>query len=119
MCFTPARFAALRKSLLCCIISVAWPVSRNASGITLDGNRMIWTWKLDLLFFHVSSPFLAHAQPFRDYATYSSRITKWLTQWIIALLLREWIVGIAVGIESVESLAVVIVKRQPEFDALR
>src|SRR5437899_6326314 len=30
----------------------------NASGIALDGNRMIWTWKLDLLFFHVSvSPF--------------------------------------------------------------
>src|SRR6202790_3754625 len=26
----------------------------NASGIALDGNRMIWTWKLDLLFFHVS-----------------------------------------------------------------
>jgi hypothetical protein len=25
----------------------------NASGIALDGNRMIWTWKLDLLFFHV------------------------------------------------------------------
>jgi hypothetical protein len=30
----------------------------NASGIVLDGNRMIWTWKLDLLFFHVSvSPY--------------------------------------------------------------
>src|SRR6266568_6838309 len=30
----------------------------NASGITLDGNRMIWSWKLDLLFLHVSfSPF--------------------------------------------------------------
>jgi hypothetical protein len=30
----------------------------NAGGIALDGNRMIWTWKLDLLFFHVSvSPF--------------------------------------------------------------
>src|SRR5258705_4499849 len=26
----------------------------NARGIALDGNRMIWTWKLDLLFFHVS-----------------------------------------------------------------
>ena len=26
----------------------------NASGIALDGNRMIRTWKLDLLFFHVS-----------------------------------------------------------------
>src|SRR5207253_3247120 len=25
----------------------------NASGIALDGNRMIWTGKLDLLFFHV------------------------------------------------------------------
>jgi hypothetical protein len=31
----------------------------NASGIALDGNRMIWTWKLDLLSIHVSvSPFL-------------------------------------------------------------
>jgi hypothetical protein len=30
----------------------------DASGIALDGNRMIWTWKLDVLFFHVSvSPF--------------------------------------------------------------
>src|SRR4029077_19492341 len=30
----------------------------NASGIALNGNRMIWTWKLDLIFFHVSaSPF--------------------------------------------------------------
>src|SRR5438876_2159625 len=27
----------------------------NASGIALDGNRMIWTWKFDLLCFHVSS----------------------------------------------------------------
>src|ERR1700682_5459458 len=30
----------------------------NASGIALDGNGMIWTWKLDLLFFHVSVSFL-------------------------------------------------------------
>src|SRR6266853_126337 len=30
----------------------------NASGIALDGNRMIWTWKLNLLFFYVFvSPF--------------------------------------------------------------
>jgi hypothetical protein len=30
----------------------------NAGEIALDGDRMIWTWKLDLLFFHVSvSPF--------------------------------------------------------------
>src|SRR5438876_8581721 len=27
----------------------------NASGIALDANRMIWTWKLNLFFFHVSS----------------------------------------------------------------
>jgi hypothetical protein len=26
----------------------------NTSGIALDGNRMIWTRKLDLFFFHVS-----------------------------------------------------------------
>jgi hypothetical protein len=25
----------------------------NASGIALDGNRMIWTWNFDLLCFHV------------------------------------------------------------------
>src|ERR1700687_624192 len=25
----------------------------NASGIALDGNRMVWTWKLHLFFFHV------------------------------------------------------------------
>ena len=25
----------------------------NSSGIALDGNRMIWTWKFDLLCFHV------------------------------------------------------------------
>ena len=30
----------------------------NASGVALDGNRMIWAWKLDLPFLHVSvSPF--------------------------------------------------------------
>src|ERR1700736_127066 len=28
----------------------------NASGIALDGNRVIWTWSLDLLFFHVRHP---------------------------------------------------------------
>src|SRR5205807_3283968 len=32
----------------------------NASGIALDGNRMIWTWKLYLLFFHVSVSLSAH-----------------------------------------------------------
>src|SRR5437870_6412324 len=30
----------------------------NTSGIALDENRMIWTWILNLFFFHVSSPFL-------------------------------------------------------------
>jgi len=36
----------------------------NASGIALDGDRMIWTRKLDLLFFHVSvSPFLFMLSP--------------------------------------------------------
>ena len=34
----------------------------NAGGIALDGNRMIWTWKLDLLFFHVFVPFLLEAR---------------------------------------------------------
>src|SRR5205823_7765108 len=29
----------------------------NTSGIGLDGNRMIRTWKFDLLLFHVSSSF--------------------------------------------------------------
>jgi hypothetical protein len=30
----------------------------NASGAALDGNRMVWPWKLDLLFLHISvSPF--------------------------------------------------------------
>ena len=37
----------------------------------------------------------------------------------ISKLLNKWIVGIPVGIESVEPLAVVIVKQQPEFHALR
>jgi len=37
----------------------------------------------------------------------------------ISKLLTKWIVDIPVGIESVEPLAVVIVKLQPEFDALR
>src|SRR3984893_8760764 len=40
----------------------------NASGIALDGNRMIWTGKLDLLFFHVSLS-LFQAQPFRNCVT--------------------------------------------------
>jgi hypothetical protein len=35
----------------------------NASGIALDGNRMIWTWKLDLLFFHFTLPFLLMLSP--------------------------------------------------------
>jgi len=30
----------------------------NTSGIAPDENRMIWTWKLNLFFFHVSSFFL-------------------------------------------------------------
>src|SRR6202047_4746032 len=39
----------------------------NASGIALDGNGMIWIWKLHLLFFHVFGFSLsAHAQPFRN-----------------------------------------------------
>src|SRR5216684_312117 len=44
----------------------------NASGIALDGNRMIWTWKLHLLFFHVSVSLSAHAQPFRNCVTCST-----------------------------------------------
>src|ERR1700736_662437 len=32
----------------------------DTSGIALEGNWMIWTWKLELLFFHVSSFVLAH-----------------------------------------------------------
>src|SRR6185503_15907619 len=46
-------------------------------------------------------------------------MAKWIGQWVIALLLIERVIGIAVGVEGVESLAVVLVKRQPEFDALR
>src|SRR6266481_792541 len=33
----------------------------DASGIPLDGNRMIWIWKLDLLFFHVSVSYSARS----------------------------------------------------------
>jgi hypothetical protein len=33
----------------------------DTSGVAFDGNRMIWTWKLDLLFVHVfESPFEAN-----------------------------------------------------------
>ncbi len=36
----------------------------NTSGIALDGNRMIWTWKPELIFFHVSvSPILPMLSP--------------------------------------------------------
>src|SRR5260370_11553510 len=45
--------------------------------------------------------------------------TKWIGQRAIALLLIERIVGVAVEIESVESLAVVVVQRQTKFNALR
>src|SRR5271169_3341087 len=39
----------------------------NASGIALDGNRMVWTLKLDLLFIHVSvSPLCSALQELRD-----------------------------------------------------
>jgi hypothetical protein len=48
----------------------------NTRGIALDRNRMIWTRKPDLLFFHVSSLVSAHAQPFRSCVTCSSRIAK-------------------------------------------
>jgi hypothetical protein len=42
----------------------------NASRIALDGNGMIWIWKLQLLFFHVFGFSLsAHAQPFRNCVT--------------------------------------------------
>jgi hypothetical protein len=33
-------------------------IGNHTAGIALDGNRMIWTWKLDVL--------SAHAQPFRN-----------------------------------------------------
>ena len=33
----------------------------DARWIALDGNRMIWTWKLDLLFFHVSVSLRAYS----------------------------------------------------------
>jgi hypothetical protein len=33
-------------------------------GIALDRNRMIWTWKLDLFFFHVSVSSFVIIQPF-------------------------------------------------------
>ena len=33
----------------------------DASGVALDGNRMIWTWNLDLLFFMFRSPLSAPA----------------------------------------------------------
>src|ERR1700680_629605 len=49
-----------------------------ASGITLDGNRMIWTWKHHLLFFHVSvSSFCSCStlQELRDMLNMSCRIT--------------------------------------------
>jgi hypothetical protein len=36
----------------------------NASGSALDRNRMIWTWELDLFFFHVSVSSFVIIQPF-------------------------------------------------------
>jgi hypothetical protein len=44
----------------------------NASGVALDGNRMIWTWKLHLLFFHLSLSFSARAQLFMNGVTWST-----------------------------------------------
>ena len=32
----------------------------DTSGVAFDGNRMIWTWKLDLLFVHVFESFEAN-----------------------------------------------------------
>jgi hypothetical protein len=43
----------------------------SASGITLDGNRKIWTWKLYLFFFQVSLS-LSDAQPLRNCVTCST-----------------------------------------------
>src|ERR1700682_1488070 len=48
----------------------------NASGIALDGNWMIWTWKLDLLFFHVSVSLSARIQPFRNCVTCSTIVAS-------------------------------------------
>src|SRR3984893_16734133 len=48
----------------------------DASGISLDGNRMIWTWKLDLLFFHVSVSLSARVQPFRNCVTCSTIVAS-------------------------------------------
>ena len=46
--------------------------------------------------------------------------TKWIRQQaVIMLLVIERIIGVAVGIERVESRAIVRVEGQPEFDALR
>jgi len=46
---------------------VAWNVLNGGlhgfaerEGLTFDGNRMIWTWKLDLLFVHVFESFEAN-----------------------------------------------------------
>jgi hypothetical protein len=38
----------------------------NASGIALDENRMIWTWKPDLLFFHVSVPLFCSSSALQE-----------------------------------------------------
>jgi hypothetical protein len=43
----------------------------NASGIALDGNRVIWTWKVYLFFFHFSLS-LSEAQPLRNCVTCST-----------------------------------------------
>jgi hypothetical protein len=44
----------------------------NASGVALDGNRMIWTWKLHLLFFSSLGLLFWHAQLFRKCVTCSA-----------------------------------------------
>ena len=46
------RFAE-RQSVACIGHQAAGDGYDNASGIALNGNRMIWTGKHDLLFFHV------------------------------------------------------------------
>src|ERR1700733_3317906 len=56
------RFAE-RQSVACIGNHTARDGYDNASGIALDGNRMLWTGKLDLLFFHVSVSFLPVFSP--------------------------------------------------------
>src|SRR5271169_2280266 len=54
----------------------------NATGIALDGNRMIWTWKLDLPLFHVSVSFSADTRPLRNCMTCSTNSSGY---WYCAL----------------------------------